>query len=219
MTRGSLFEPERLDLADLVGSLLDKGVVLRGEAGISVADIDLIHLDLGVMLVAMETALRRGRQSPSLASTLGPPELSRERESRAAAGLESPGASRDAGRPRGAAQDVHSAAMATGERRSGAGEVSLHQVAPALPERVNVDPEGTENGLARLVLTLIEVLRKVLEHQAIRRMEGGSLSEEEIERLGLGLLRLHDRMQELKSVFGLTDDDLQIDLGPLGRVR
>ena len=219
MTRGSLFEPERLDLADLVGSLLDKGVVLRGEAGISVADIDLIHLDLGVMLVAMETALRRGRQSHSLASTMGPPELSRGRESRAAAGPESPDATRGSERPAGAAQDVRSGTIATGGPRSGAGEVSLHQVAPALPDTVNVDPEGTENGLARLVLTLIEVLRKVLEHQAIRRMEGGSLSEEEIERLGLGLLRLHDRMQELKNVFGLTDDDLQIDLGPLGRVR
>lgn len=218
MTRGSLFEPERLDLADLVGSLLDKGVVLRGEAGISVADIDLIHLDLGVMLVAMETALRRGRQSPSLASTLGPPELSRERESRAAE-PDSADATRGSERLAAAAQDVHSGPIATAGPRSGASEVSLHQVAPALPDKVNVDPEGTENGLARLVLTLIEVLRKVLEHQAIRRMEGGSLSEAEIERLGLGLLRLHDRMQELKNVFGLTDDDLQIDLGPLGRVR
>lgn len=218
MTRGSLFEPERLDLADLVGSLLDKGVVLRGEAGISVADIDLIHLDLGVMLVAMETALRRGRQTHSLASALGPPELSHRRESRAAE-PESPDAGRAPERLPGAAQDVHSGVIATREPRPGAGEVSLHQVAPALPDRVNFDPEGTENGLARLVLTLIEVLRKVLEHQAIRRMEGGSLSEEEIERLGLGLLRLHDRMQELKNVFGLTDDDLQIDLGPLGRVR
>lgn len=218
MTRGSLFEPERLDLADLVGSLLDKGVVLRGEAGISVADIDLIHLDLGVMLVAMETALRRGRESPSLASALGPPELSRDRESRAAE-AESADVMRSSECRPGAAQDVRSGTIAAGEARSEASEVSLHQVAPALPDRVNVDPEGTENGLARLVLTLIEVLRKVLEHQAIRRMEGGSLSEEEIERLGLGLLRLHDRMQELKNVFGLTDDDLQIDLGPLGRVR
>lgn len=217
MTRGSIFEPERLDLADLVGSLLDKGVVLRGEAGISVADIDLIHLDLGVMLVAMETALRRSRQSPSLASALGPPELSRERER--AFEPESADGARGSERPQVAAQDVDSGTIATGGPRSGAREVSLHQVAPALPDKVNVDPEGTENGLARLVLTLIEVLRKVLEHQAIRRMEGGSLSEEEIERLGLGLLRLHDRMQELKNVFGLTDDDLQIDLGPLGRVR
>ncbi|HEX9220118.1 MAG TPA: gas vesicle protein K, partial [Gemmatimonadaceae bacterium] len=69
------------------------------------------------------------------------------------------------------------------------------------------------------VLTLIEVLRKVLEHQAVRRMEGGHLSDAEIEKLGVALLRLNDRMQDMKGIFGLTDDDLQIDLGPLGRLR
>jgi hypothetical protein len=68
-------------------------------------------------------------------------------------------------------------------------------------------------------LTLIELLRKVLEHQAVRRMEGGSLTDEEVERLGLALLRLHERMGELKRTFGLSDDDLNIDLGPLGRLR
>jgi hypothetical protein len=95
----------------------------------------------------------------------------------------------------------------------------LSEIARSLPARIDADPERVEQGLARLVLTLIEVLRKVLEHQAVRRMEGGSLTDEEVERLGLALLRLNDRMQELKGVFGLTDDDLSIDLGPLGRVR
>ena len=93
--------------------------------------------------------------------------------------------------------------------------LQLHEVARALPERINADPERVEPGLARLVLTLVEVLRKVLEHQAVRRMDGGALSEEEVERLGLTLLRLNDRMQELKDTFGLTDEDLRIDLGPL----
>ena len=95
----------------------------------------------------------------------------------------------------------------------------LQEVARALPERINADPEHVEQGLAKLVLTLIDVLRKVLEHQAVRRMDGGSLSAEEVERLGLALLRLSDRMQELKGAFGLTDEDLDIDLGPLGRLR
>ena len=76
-----------------------------------------------------------------------------------------------------------------------------------------------ENGLAKLVLTLIEVLRKVLEHQAVRRMEGGHLSDAEIEKLEVALLRLNDRMQDMKGIFGLTDDDLQIDLGPLGKLQ
>lgn len=95
----------------------------------------------------------------------------------------------------------------------------LSAVARALPDRINADPERVEQGLARLVLTLIEVLRKVLEHQAVRRMDGGGLSAEEVERLGLALLKLDGRMQELKGAFGLTDEDLQIDLGPLGRLR
>jgi hypothetical protein len=98
-------------------------------------------------------------------------------------------------------------------------EEELRQVARALPERINADPEHVENGLARLVLTLVELLRNVLEHQAVRRMEGGALSDEEIERLGLALLRLNERMQELKATFNLTDEDLNIDLGPLGRLR
>jgi hypothetical protein len=96
---------------------------------------------------------------------------------------------------------------------------ALHAIARALPEHINADPERVEQGLARLVLTVIELLREVLEHQAIRRMDGGTLSEEEIERLGLALLKLNGRMDELKTIFGLTDEDLNIDLGPLGKLR
>jgi hypothetical protein len=95
----------------------------------------------------------------------------------------------------------------------------LIALANALPERINADPDKVEQGLARLVLTVIELLRRVLEHQAVRRMDGGSLSEEQIERLGLALLRLNDRMDELKKTFDLTDEDLSIDLGPLGELR
>jgi len=95
----------------------------------------------------------------------------------------------------------------------------LTALARALPERINADPEHVEQGLARLVLTVIELLRNVLEHQAITRMDSGSLSSEEIERLGLALFKLSGRMDELKATFGLTDEDLNIDLGPLGRLR
>ena len=96
---------------------------------------------------------------------------------------------------------------------------ALEAVARALPERINADPEHVEQGLARLVLTVIELLRQVLEHQAVRRMDGGALTDAEIERLGLALLKLNTRMDELKRIFGLTDEDLNIDLGPLGRLR
>jgi NTP pyrophosphatase (non-canonical NTP hydrolase) len=96
---------------------------------------------------------------------------------------------------------------------------ALHSLVRRLPERINADPEHVEQGLARLVLTVIELLREVLEHQAIRRMDGGTLTDEEVERVGMALLKLSQRMGELKEIFGLTDDDLNIDLGPLGRLR
>ena len=99
------------------------------------------------------------------------------------------------------------------------GVSDLIALANALPERINADPDKVEQGLARLVLTVIELLRRVLEHQAVRRMDGGGLTDEQIERLGLALLRLNDRMDELKETFGLTDEDLSIDLGPLGELR
>lgn len=98
-------------------------------------------------------------------------------------------------------------------------ERELRALAPTLPDRIDADPASVDNGLARLVLTVIELLRDVLEHQAVRRMEGGTLDESEVERLGLALMRLDGRMQEIKALFGLTDEDLNIDLGPLGRLR
>lgn len=94
----------------------------------------------------------------------------------------------------------------------------LAEIAPALPSRIEASPEDVEAGLAKLVLTLVEFLRQVLEHQAVRRMEGGTLTDEEIERLGLTLMRLQERLTELKEVFGLADEDLNIDLGPLGKL-
>ena len=81
------------------------------------------------------------------------------------------------------------------------------------------DPEGLQKGLAALVLTLVEVLRELMERQALRRMEGGSLTPQEEERLGAAFLALRQRMDELKEVFGLTDADLNLDLGPLGHLR
>jgi hypothetical protein len=82
-----------------------------------------------------------------------------------------------------------------------------------------VDPEDVQRGLASLVLTLVEVLRELMERQALRRMDSGTLTDDEIERLGRTFLALRDRMDELKETFGLTDEDLNIDLGPLGRLR
>jgi hypothetical protein len=94
--------------------------------------------------------------------------------------------------------------------------MSLEHVEAELPRRLNADPEGLEKGLAQLVLTVVELLRQLMERQALRRIEGGSLTDEEVERLGRTFLALSERMDELKDMFGLEDKDLNLNLGPLG---
>lgn len=84
------------------------------------------------------------------------------------------------------------------------------------PERIHIDPRNVEKGLAKLVLTLIELIRKLLEKQALRRVEAGSLSEEEVEKVGETLMKLEKKMEELKEIFGLKDEELSLNLGPLG---
>ncbi len=201
MSIDDLLGTPRVELAEVLSHVLDKGVVLRGEVMLAVADIDLIKLDLGLLLTAVETATRYA--------------LAAGRE--ADLGLSTPGGTRGIAPASGSTME--SQVVESLPAPKDAPVTPLQTVAEALPPRLNTDPDKVENGLAKLVLTLIEVLRKVLEHQAVRRMEGGHLSDAEIEKLGVALLRLNDRMQEMKGIFGLTDDDLQIDLGPLGTLR
>jgi hypothetical protein len=94
----------------------------------------------------------------------------------------------------------------------------LEHVTSALPGRINADPERVERGLAQLVLTLVELLRQLMERQALRRMEQGTLTDEEVERMGQTFMKLEQRMEELKEHFGLAEEDLNLDLGPLGRL-
>ncbi len=82
--------------------------------------------------------------------------------------------------------------------------------------RIAADPESVERGLAQLVLTIVELLRQLMERQALHRMEAGTLTDEEVERLGQTFQALAERMDELKATFGLTTEDLNINLGPLG---
>lgn len=84
--------------------------------------------------------------------------------------------------------------------------------------RIALDPENVRKGLGQLVLTVVELIRQLLERQALRRIESGSLTEQEVERLGLTFLKLGEEMDWLKGEFGLTDKDLNLDLGPLGKL-
>lgn len=110
----------------------------------------------------------------------------------------------------------HKVLHSTGDPTEFAAE--LERACATLPQRVNADPEGVERGLAKLVLTLIELLRQLMERQALRRIERGTVSDDEIERLGETFMRLEQRMEELKVIFGLENEDLNLNLGPLGRL-
>ena len=94
----------------------------------------------------------------------------------------------------------------------------LEALETGLPRRINADPERVEQGLAQLVLTLVELLRQLMERQALRRMDQGTLDDEQVERLGQTFMKLEQRMEELKREFGLEDRDLNLDLGPLGKL-
>src|SRR5436309_11065544 len=115
---------------------------------------------------------------------------------------------------------------------NGARQLSPEQVAEAVAElrqqlttvvgvdaqRVDCSPESVEQGLAKLVLGLVEMLRRLLERQAVRRMDGGTLTDEQIENMGTALMRLEQKVNELAGNFGLRPQDLNLDLGPLGRL-
>ena len=88
----------------------------------------------------------------------------------------------------------------------------------ALSRRINTDPESVEQGLVQLVLTIVELLRQLMERQALRRIDAGGLTAEQVERLGTTFMELDRRMEELREEFGLDIEDLNLDLGPLGRL-
>ncbi len=102
------------------------------------------------------------------------------------------------------------------------GEFSQTMRAAGLPRagarRLNIDPEQVKNGLAQLALTLVKLLHELMERQAIRRIDQGGLSEAEIDRLGTTLMKQGEQIDKLREAFGLSADDLNLDLGPLGRL-
>jgi hypothetical protein len=94
----------------------------------------------------------------------------------------------------------------------------LQAAAGGTLDRINCDSESVEQGLARLVLSLIELLRRLLERQAVRRLEGGSLSDQQVEEMGMALMKLEAKVVEMAAMFKLKPEDLNLELGPLGRL-
>lgn len=198
--------PDQATLVDLLDGLIDRGVVVSGDIMLSVAEIDLVHLGLQLVLRGVaepgrtDLAVAHPTAHQFVESPGGEPELPAPLGARSVSGGGSAPASRVATDP--------AATLSEGLRRLVAGGGSGE-----------LDPEDVQRGLASLVLTLVEILRDLMERQALRRMDTGSVTDDEVERLGRTFLALQERMEQLKEAFGLTDHDLKLDLGPLGRLR
>jgi hypothetical protein len=91
-------------------------------------------------------------------------------------------------------------------------------VAAARPPRWNANPEDARRAVLKLVLTLVELIRQLLERQAIRRMESGTLTDDETENVGLALMNLQDTIVDLAKQFDISPEELNLDLGPVGKL-
>ncbi len=218
-------EPEpilssHLSLVEALDRLLHRGVVLSGHATISLADVDLVHLGLHLVLASSGTLAARG------AAAAQPTDEVARGEAAQGAALPASSAVPPTETEPARLHPAEPAPYSDGEQRP-AGGASAERWAALPPPNAPSDsvpwptasPEETpERGLARLVLTLVELLRQLMERQAVRRMEAGGLSEAQIERMGRALMELDAKMTELCAQFGLEREELDIDLGPLGRL-
>lgn len=202
-------------LVELVNRVLDRGVVVAGDVTISVAGVDLVYLGLNALLTSVSTMRRSMQRQPSRLAGPRPIlgelratgyDLGAASEARAATS-EEPGRTEGAAAPVDVTRPVADALAA-----------ELTEVAAGLPERLDIDPDAVQRDLARLVLVIVELLRRVVEHQAIQRMGDDDLSEAQVERMGVALERLEAKLAEIKSAFGVADADLNIDLGQLGKL-
>jgi hypothetical protein len=244
-----LLQSERVTLLDLLDRLLETGVVVDGEIDLSVADINLVHLGLKLVLASSATleqfdcagsshigkpidvSLVGGPHEGSFARCPSPPVLA-EAESPTNQCLQSQCAVQTAVSPMSAPEsdwpgDGHptdTSRFGSAPRMlAGAEEGTSPRVEPGrVPqrgqrsERLNFEAAKVEHGLAKLVLTLVELIRRLMEKQAVRKMDCGALTDVQTESLGEAFRRLEAKMVELKRVFNLGDEELNLDLGPLG---
>jgi hypothetical protein len=196
-----------VSLCDALDRVLNTGVVALGEVTISVADVDLLYLGLQLVITSIETGREPGRvgddwPKPGRVVRGGPQ----------AEWAEQAGADR----PQAAAASSSPPAPPARAESVGAFRPVGHGRQVTAPRSPGQAPE--KNGLGQLVLTLIKVLHELLKRQAIRRMEAGSLSIAEMERLGVTLMRQAQEIERLAKDLGLELEDLNLDLGPLGKL-
>lgn len=224
-------------LADIVNRLLDRGVIVGGDIALSIAGVELAYVGLRGLITSASTARGLGLTVGPVSSGASPlppvgtgaplPPVDGAEAGAPAAGLG--GRTAESGTNLASAPEFGTTgegiprvegpgteASSAGPALDDAVSALAHEVSRHLPKAVDISPEGVQRDLGRLVLTLVELIRRIVEHQAIRRMDDGDLDEERIERMGLALERLQATMHELRAVFGLAEEDLDIDLGPLG---
>lgn len=220
-TDSQVVREQHFSLLELLDRLLDKGVMVKGEILLSIADIDLVYLNLGLLLSSVKTveqAARRGSQGETALTAWHTTTQDRFFDEQ---GL---GISREDELPAPClpASFVEEQRLEASIHEEVASRTLLSTAHSALDSsleaKANVDAKNVEKGLVKLVLTLVELLRKLMEKQAIRRVESGQLYAGEIDRLGETFFLLDERMEQLKQTFGLQDEDLNLDLGPLGNL-
>lgn len=215
-TSDQIARNQRVTLLELLDRLLDRGVVVKGEILLSVADVDLVYLNLGLLLSAVKTVEKAARRSDGREAewfsqqTSSPEELlktsqqDKERKDKVSTSL---------------SEENSQSQDSDGRTRAGTLQPAISNELNKLSEtKTDIDHKNVEEGLVKLVLTLVDLIRKLMEKQAIRRIEEGQLSDREIENVGDTFLLLDEKMSQLKKKFGLKDEDLNLDLGPLGEL-
>lgn len=198
-------------ILELLDRLLDKGVVVKGEIILSIAEIDLVYLNLGLLLSSVKTVekarIRGGNGEATLISWQNTSQASKT--------------------PPMVARRVYPVRNSSDGGGIGKDSSTIAKTLPSVIDhgmeqifkpKANINPKNVEKGLAKLVLTVVDLLRKLMEKQAVRQMEAGLLTAWQTDRVGTTFLLLDERMEQLKKVFGLKDEDLNLDLGPLGEL-
>jgi Gas vesicle protein K/Gas vesicle protein len=223
-------------LVDVLDATLGTGVTVAGDVVLSVADVDLVVLRLGALLASVQTLYgedyrgdrpsARGNRPSSRWDRLSeaastPSTVEPARPAEPEPDPEPPPPHRSAPTPSRPTKVLPDSTRIGPEPRAAPVEersVGSEIAEPGRADRVNVDPQDVSRGLAQLILTVVELLRELMERQAIRRLEGGSLTDEQVEKVGLALKRLKEAVEKLKDELGLAEEDLNLDLGPLGRL-
>jgi len=217
-------------LLDLLDRVLGKGVVAYGDIVLSIADLDLVYLNLRAVLSSigtlerLEEERRRDRDLIPPFSEGAPEPAEGSQWAGTRKFLEGVETLRDVASqlspPNPAPTDMPLPGGTPASPESSKAEASgLASSSQSHKEgRLKLDPQKTAQGLAKLAMTLINLLRKLMERQAIRRMEAGTLTPDQLERAGQAFRRLDDQIKELCKQFGLKEEDLNLDLGPLGKL-